>query len=218
MKDERKRRASRRVLKKLSAVRAVLSNDEREVLDAIVLGEVRAHQIPETQIDQSTTESTSTNQRKGQNMLGKDNPISKSTAKGTAKAHMVNPKSVNKSTSRSTARGTAKAHMVNPKSVNKSTARGTARGTARAHMVSPKSVNKGTARGTARGTAKAHSVNPRSVNKSTARGAARGTAKAHQMVTTELPAEQAPVTTVPPIDLPKVEFDPTVEQYKPIPE
>ncbi len=148
MKDERKRRASRRVLKKLSAVRAVLSNDEREVLDAIVLGEVRAHQIPETQIDQSTTESTSTNQRKGQNMLGKDNPISKSTARNTAKAHVMN----------------------------------------------------------------------KVANKGASRVASRNTAKAHQMVTTELPAEQAPVTTVPPIELPKVEFDPTVEQYKPIPE
>ncbi|HSR19453.1 MAG TPA: hypothetical protein VLL49_00930 [Anaerolineales bacterium] len=36
-------KASKKVLKKLSAVRAVLPKDEREVLDAMVLGEVAAH-------------------------------------------------------------------------------------------------------------------------------------------------------------------------------
>jgi hypothetical protein len=40
-----KTKASKKVLKKLSAVRAVLPKDERDVLDAIVLGEVVAHTI-----------------------------------------------------------------------------------------------------------------------------------------------------------------------------
>ena len=38
-------KTAKKVLKKLSAVRAVLRKDEREVLDAIVLGEVQAHKF-----------------------------------------------------------------------------------------------------------------------------------------------------------------------------
>ena len=35
----------KRLLKKLSAMRATLQNDEREILDAIVTGEVTAHKL-----------------------------------------------------------------------------------------------------------------------------------------------------------------------------
>ncbi len=189
MKDERKRRASRRVLKKLSAVRAVLSKDEREVLDAIVLGEARAHQMPETRIDTSTTESTSSTQRKDHDMLGKDNPISKSVAKSQVKAHAL--KSVQKGPAKSNTKGAAKAHAL-------------------------KSAYKGSAKSNAKGAAKAHVL--KTVYKGSAKSNAKSAAKAHQMVATEPLVEQAPVTTVPPIELPKVEFDPTVEQYKPIAE
>jgi len=37
--------AFKRLLKKLSAMRATLRNDEREILDAIVTGEVEAHKL-----------------------------------------------------------------------------------------------------------------------------------------------------------------------------
>jgi len=40
-----KRSAKQKVLKKLSALRATLPNDEREVLDNIMVGEVNAHRV-----------------------------------------------------------------------------------------------------------------------------------------------------------------------------
>lgn len=248
MKDERKKQASRRVLKKLSAVRAVLSKDEREVLDAIVLGEVRAHQVISKTPDQpAENEETKPNQiaprRKGNAAMAMPNhPISKSSNKSSAKsqvkahqmgpkgalksnakstykagvkAHTISPKSTYKSNAKSNLKAGVKAHTISPKSTYKSNAKSTYKAGVKAHTVSPKSTYKSNAKSNLKAGVKAHTIGPKSTYKSNAKSNLKAGVKAHQM---ETPAEQTTVTTVPPIELPKVEFDPTAEQYKPIPE
>src|SRR5512146_2318178 len=131
MKDVRKSRASRRVLKKLSAVRAVLSNDEREVLDAIVLGEVRAHQMTNDAPEDDQNKSTKTNQRrKGKAAMAMSKkPVNKATSKATAKrqvkAHAMPKTAVNKATSKATSRRQVKAHAMPKTAVNKATSKAT---------------------------------------------------------------------------------------------
>ena len=51
-------KTAKKVLKKLSAVRAVLRKDERDVLDAIVLGEVVAHRMTGRSTGKSAGRST----------------------------------------------------------------------------------------------------------------------------------------------------------------
>ncbi len=174
MKNSRNTRASRRVLKKLSAVRAVLPRDEREVLDAIVLGEVKTHQASETPVSQPTAESTSDNQRKDHEMLGKDNPISKvSNIKGQVKAHTA---------------GGLKGVGIKGAGI---------KGQVKAHSTGLKGAG---------------------VKGAGIKGAGiKGQVKAHAIVNPQPPVEHTPAP-VPPVELPKVEFDPTLEQYKPIAE
>ena len=83
--------AAKRLFKKLSALRATLSNDERVILDSIMTEEVNAHKIN----------------------LGKT--LAKNTAKNTAKNAEVNAHKLNlgKTPAKNTAKNAAKNAEVN---------------------------------------------------------------------------------------------------------
>ena len=141
--------ASTKVLKKLSAVRAVLQKDEREVLDAIVLGQVHAHQMPD-----ATPNSTPNNQTKGHQML-KHN---KAAARAVAKKQQVVAHSVSRSAARTASRAAAKKQQVVAHSVSRSAAKSAARTAARKQQVVAHSVARSASRAAARTAARKQQV------------------------------------------------------------
>ncbi len=77
----------KKVLKKLSAVRAVLSRQEREILDAIVLGEAKAHVIAPNKTSRAATKSSgkNTSQAKAREEMSKNDEVKAHTLHQTGK-------------------------------------------------------------------------------------------------------------------------------------
>src|SRR5512144_2080639 len=96
---------SRKVLKKLSAVRAVLSKPEREILDAIVLGEAKAHMMAAKKSGKATRKSSrniiSTKKARAK--------MSKADSKSEVKAHVM-PKVMPKAHAKAISKKQAQAH------------------------------------------------------------------------------------------------------------
>jgi hypothetical protein len=85
-----KRQATARLFKKLSALRATLSNEERQILDSLividVVDEVAAHKLTSKAVDKATT---------------------KATTKATeVAAHKLTPKATEKATTKATTKTT----------------------------------------------------------------------------------------------------------------
>ena len=53
------KQASKRLFKKLSALRATLSNEERAILDNLIVNEVAAHKMTDRAVGKATTRATS---------------------------------------------------------------------------------------------------------------------------------------------------------------
>jgi hypothetical protein len=52
------KQASKRLFKKLSALRATLSNEERAILDNLIVNEVAAHKMTDRAVGKATTRAT----------------------------------------------------------------------------------------------------------------------------------------------------------------
>ena len=103
-------KAFKRVIKKLSAVRATLPNDEREVLDEIVTT------VPEEE------------EVEGHRMIKAEDSaekglVRKAEKRQEVKGHRINPTAPVKSNAKQTQRAEVKAHRINPKAPAKSNAK-----------------------------------------------------------------------------------------------
>ena len=115
MKQSRKQ-VSTRLFKKLSALRATLSNEEREILDGlIVVEEVSAHKLSFKKATTRTTARTARAAQVNAHRLSLAKVGAKATAKQTAKVQEVNAHrlSLAKVGAKATAKQTAKQAEVN---------------------------------------------------------------------------------------------------------
>ncbi len=131
-----KNQASRKVLKKLSAVRAVLRKDERDVLDAIVLREVTAHQLNGNTISAA----------------------GKGAAKYQVQAHVLTPRGAAKGAGKGAAKYQVQAHGLTPRGAGKVRAKGAGKQQVKAHVIPPRGAGKGRAKGAGKAQVKAHKM------------------------------------------------------------
>lgn len=101
--------ASARLFKKLSALRATLSNEERDILDnLIVIDEVAAHKMTSKAIGKATSKATEVAAHKmTSKAVGK--AVGKATSKATeVAAHKMTSKAVGKAVGKAASKATAK--------------------------------------------------------------------------------------------------------------
>ena len=132
--------AFNRLLKKLSALRATLKSDERNLLDGLVTGpidEVGAHAMNVTPISpaRNTTRSTAPDEARAHTMkISTAKNTTRSTAPDEARAHTMKI-STAKNTTRATSPDEARAHSMKI-STAKNTTHSSAPDEARAHLMS----------------------------------------------------------------------------------
>ena len=113
------KQASTRLFKKLSALRATLSNEEREILDSLIV------------VEEDTADQEVTAHKMNTKALGK------ATGKATSKAneviaHKMNTKALGKATGKATSKANeVAAHKMNTKAVGKTTGKATNKSTFR---------------------------------------------------------------------------------------
>jgi uncharacterized membrane protein YkoI len=112
--------ASKRLFKKLSALRATLSNEERAILDSMIVVEVEAHKSKARPVARKTFQEVEAHQMKTK-------PVAKPAARKTfqeVEAHQMKTKPVAKPAARKTFQE-VEAHQMKTKPVAKPAARNT---------------------------------------------------------------------------------------------
>ncbi len=183
----------KKVLKKLSAVRAVLSNKEREVLDAIVLGEARAHEMATKKTGRAARKSSDTiSETKARNNMTKKVQRKGSAGSAKAQAHKLHQARVS-STRVSITKAKARAHKLHQARVSSTKA------DAQAHKLHQARVS------STKADAQAHKLHQARVSST------KADAQAHLFGL----GDQIAPKTVPPTTLVPIEFDPNKEEYHP---
>jgi hypothetical protein len=100
--------ASKRLFKKLSALRATLSNEERQILDNIVVTEVAAHKMTSKAVGKAVGKATNKATQAAAHKMT-DKAVGKATNKATeAAAHKMTDKAVGKAVGKATNKATSK--------------------------------------------------------------------------------------------------------------
>ena len=121
---------SRKVLKKLSAVRAVLRKDERDVLDGIVLGEVQAHVLRRA-TTKAVRRATAKKQVQAHLLRRPTQAVRRATAKKQVQAHLL--RRPTQAVRRATAKKQVQAHLL--RATAKAARRATANKQVQAHLL-----------------------------------------------------------------------------------
>jgi len=124
------RQASKRLFKKLSALRATLSNEERKILDELIVNEVAAHKMTSRAAGKSVGKATNkASEVAAHKMTGK--AVGKATNKATeVAAHKMTNMAVGKAVGKATNKASeVAAHKMTGKAVGKAVGKATNKAT-----------------------------------------------------------------------------------------
>jgi hypothetical protein len=118
------KQASKRLFKKLSALRATLSNEERKILDELIVTEVAAHRMNVKAADRATSRASTKASEVAahkMNMKAADRATSRASTKASeVAAHKMNMKATDRATSRASTKASGvAAHKMNTKATDR---------------------------------------------------------------------------------------------------